>query len=777
MAEAHQAVAFQFTVSPEGIDLQLSHAAIKEIYLSGLRSWKKKFNQLRNGFVTGVYPASPSSWFFMVTAILVTQFSRLDPSMGMIEKIKEHLPVSNYLSDQGLNVLSVLAFSTGLWLALIMTMRSILKLLLCYHGWMYEEHGRMSITTKVWLALVKIFSGRKPMLYSYQASLPRLPVPAIQDTMWKYLESIRPLVTDAEFYRMTGLVRDFERTLGPHLQWYLTLKSWWATNYVSDWWEEYVYLRGRSPLMVNSNYYGMDFLYVIPTPIQAARAGNLVYAMLLYRRKLVREEMKPSMVPNSFIPLCSAQWQRLFNTTRLPGVGLDKIQHLQDSDHIAVYHAGRLFRVWLYYKGRLLEPCEFQAQFEAILSDPSPPLPGEEKLPSMTAGERDPWARARQIYFQSGKNEQSLSIIEKSAFFVTLDTSEQGLRGPNPGQALDAYAKSLLHGHCCDRWFDKSFNLVVYRNGKAGINAEHSWADAPIVGHLWEYTLATDSFQLGYDDDGNCKGNGDPSIPPPHKLEWEISLECQEVIMQSFIVAHALASDVDFHVFTFKDFGKGLIKKCRTSPDGFIQLALQLAHFRDMKKFCLTYEASMTRLFREGRTETVRSCTIESCNFVKAMMDPAQTDSSRLRLFRVAAEKHQNLYRQAMIGGGIDRHLFCLYVVSKYLGLDSPFLREVLSEPWRLSTSQTPIQQIELFDLQNHPDYVSCGGGFGPVDDNGYGVSYIIVGEDLINFHVSCKFSGQGTDAHRFGFNIRKAMNDILVLFQVNKNVPAAAGQ
>lgn len=26
---------------------------------------------------------------------------------------------------------------------------------------------------------------------------------------------------------------------------------------VSDWWEEYIYLRGRSPLMVNSNYYAM----------------------------------------------------------------------------------------------------------------------------------------------------------------------------------------------------------------------------------------------------------------------------------------------------------------------------------------------------------------------------------------------------------------------------------------------------------------------------------------------------------------------------------------
>lgn len=26
---------------------------------------------------------------------------------------------------------------------------------------------------------------------------------------------------------------------------------------VSDWWEEYIYLRGRSPIMVNSNFYAM----------------------------------------------------------------------------------------------------------------------------------------------------------------------------------------------------------------------------------------------------------------------------------------------------------------------------------------------------------------------------------------------------------------------------------------------------------------------------------------------------------------------------------------
>lgn len=41
---------------------------------------------------------------------------------------------------------------------------------------------------------------------------------------------------------------------------------------------------------------------------------------------------------------------------------------------------------------------------------------------------------------------------------------------------------------------------------------------------------------------------------------------------------------------------------------------------QDKGKFCLTYEASMTRLFREGRTETVRSCTMETCDFVRSMI-------------------------------------------------------------------------------------------------------------------------------------------------------------
>uniref|UniRef100_A0AAX7U5C6 carnitine O-palmitoyltransferase n=1 Tax=Astatotilapia calliptera TaxID=8154 RepID=A0AAX7U5C6_ASTCA len=751
MAEAHQAVAFQFTVTPDGIDLQLSHQALTEIYLSGMRSWKKRIVRIKNSVITGVYPASPSSWLFVVIAILATMYTRSDPSMGLIAKIQEHLPVSTQCQA----VVSAVLFSTMLWLMLIFTMRLCLKQLLSYHRWMFEQHGKMSTTTKIWVALVRIFSGRKPLLYSYQGSLPNLPVPTIKDTVKRYLESVRPLMDDKEYERMTKLAAEFESSLGNRLQWYLKLKALWASNYVSDWWEEYVYLRGRSPIMVNSNYYGMTFPLCYHTIL-------IFYPFLLYPFQSLFYLLDFSLftslrIPGTVIPLCAAQCERIFNTTRIPGEETDTVQHWQDSDYIVVYHRGRYFRLRVYQAGRLLSPREIEFQIQRILDDPSPPSKGEAKLGALTAGDRVPWAKARTKYFSSGINKRSLDCIEKAAFFVTLDDEEQGMMGDDPAASLDRYAKSLLHGKCYDRWFDKSFTVVYYKNGKNGINAEHSWADAPVLAHVWEYTLATDSFQLGYNAEGHCKGDVDPSLPRPVKLSWEIPPECEEQIAQSLAVAQALADDVDFHVFSFQEFGKGKVKKCRVSPDGFIQMALQLAYFRERGTFCLTYEASMTRLFREGRTETVRSCTNESSAFIRA------ADVCK-HLFRVATEKHQLLYRLAMTGAGIDRHLFCLYVVSKYLGVESPFLKEVLSEPWRLSTSQTPIQQVELFDIDNHPEYVSCGGGFGPVADDGYGVSYCVLGENMINFHISCKHSCPDTDAHKFGDQIRQALRDLLKL-------------
>lgn len=46
----------------------------------------------QNDFLTGVLPASPLSWLFLFSAIQLAWFLQLDPSLGLMEKIKELLP-------------------------------------------------------------------------------------------------------------------------------------------------------------------------------------------------------------------------------------------------------------------------------------------------------------------------------------------------------------------------------------------------------------------------------------------------------------------------------------------------------------------------------------------------------------------------------------------------------------------------------------------------------------------------------------------------------------
>ena len=143
------------------------------------------------------------------------------------------------------------------------------------------------------------------------------------------------------------------------MQRYLILKSWISSNYVSDWWEEYVYLRGRSPIMVNSNYYGLDSLTYHASKIQAARAANVIHAAFLYRRELDNETLTPIMVQD-LVPLCSRQYERQFNTTRIPGEATDKLQHLKDSKHVAVYSNGKWFKLSVYCQSQLLNPRELE---------------------------------------------------------------------------------------------------------------------------------------------------------------------------------------------------------------------------------------------------------------------------------------------------------------------------------------------------------------------------------------------------------------------------------
>lgn len=293
--------------------------------------------------------------------------------------------------------------------------------------------------------------------------------------MTRYLRSVRPLLDDESFERVTKQAEDFQNGLGKKLQRYLWLKSWWSSNYVSDWWEEYVYLRGRSPLMVNSNYYGSDG-FVKQTSNQTARAAVCTSHILQFRRKIERQEIKPIMA-QGLIPLCSWQYERMFNTVRVPGVETDKIVHYDDSKHIVVLHKGCYYKVMIYHSGRLLNASEIQYQLDHIIKRQEEASHAENHLASLTAWNRTKWAQARDKFFSTGVNKTSLHEIESAVFFLSLDDRPLEYYKDDNGidETFDNYAAQCLHGRVRDKWFDKSFQLAVGTNGRVsgGLSMPH----------------------------------------------------------------------------------------------------------------------------------------------------------------------------------------------------------------------------------------------------------------------------------------------------------------
>lgn len=294
-----------------------------------------------------------------------------------------------------------------------------------------------------------------------------MPVPSVEDTMKRYLRSVRPLLDDESYKEEQKQAKEFQQSVGSKLQRYLILKSWWSANYVSDWWEEYVYLRGRSALMVNSNVYGTD----CPTPgtsSQIARAANVIYLMLQFGKKIENQELEPIMA-QGFVPLCSWQYKRMFNTARIPGVEGDKIVHHETSNHVVVLHKGRYYKMITCEGGRSFNACELQHQLEDIVKRNEKTTTAENHLAALTAWDRTNWAKVRDKYFSDGDNKSSLDEIETSAIFISLDDEPYIYDLKSSPTEYGYYGRQLLHGTGCNRWFDKSFQFCVGTNGKVSL--------------------------------------------------------------------------------------------------------------------------------------------------------------------------------------------------------------------------------------------------------------------------------------------------------------------
>lgn len=186
-----------------------------------------------NSLYNTIYPGHPLRGLAWCGIIYGLDIKGRDISYGVIEWLETCL--KRHLAPENSRTGACIVFGCGSYIVLIQIRQYILRKLYSYHGWMYQEHGeKVPLNTKVWAGLVKLFIGRNPSLYSYQGLLPTLPLPSLDDTLRRYLRSIRPLCDDAEYYRMEVLAEDFRRTLGKKLQRYLWLKWLISTNYVSS---------------------------------------------------------------------------------------------------------------------------------------------------------------------------------------------------------------------------------------------------------------------------------------------------------------------------------------------------------------------------------------------------------------------------------------------------------------------------------------------------------------------------------------------------------------
>lgn len=110
----------------------------------------------------------------------------------------------------------------------------------------------------------------------------------------------------------------------------------------------------------------------------------------------------------------------------------------------------------------------------------------EKAISSLTTLERNEWAKLRKQYLCSGVNDEARDLVERAVFCLWLvdetpdDLTERG--------------KLTLHGNGQTIWFDKCFNVIVYANGRCGLNCEHTLCDAPAYAHMWEWSKSRELF-------------------------------------------------------------------------------------------------------------------------------------------------------------------------------------------------------------------------------------------------------------------------------------------
>ncbi|KAK4056608.1 Carnitine O-acetyltransferase mitochondrial [Microbotryomycetes sp. JL221] len=563
-------------------------------------------------------------------------------------------------------------------------------------------------------------SGSVGPMYRFEHTLPNLPVPTIEETTERYLQSIKtfhlaqePGSSNSEplasFRASEQAVNDFRASpLVQKLQERLLERAKTKDSWLSEWWNETAYFGYRGPVVPGVNYF-----YVHRDDKNRRtgpkRAAGLIRALMFFRKLTETQQLEPEMARKA--PLCMASYKYLFNATRLPSPNVDTARKYDPDthNHIVVVRNNKFFEVPVVHTdGEWLSEKELEVSFNKVVemagrdSDPYP-------LGALTTADRDLWTEARQqLVSHAPENAAALEKIESAIIVVSLDATKPVTR--------EETSWGIWVGDGKSRWFDKH-QLVVFDNGKSGFNGEHSCMDGTPTSRLNDWLLRSlDAGKVPLGD-----GSTRADAPAVTALTFKLPGQVQSAIQKAATEHAATMAKHELAVLQYDGYGKDKIKTFKISPDSYTQLVMGLAYYKMKGEIAPTYESAQTRKFKLGRTEVIRSATVDALEFFKAMEDPSKTDSERLKLLQKAGAAHIRLANEAADGRGVDRHLFGL----KKLLKEGEKLPSLYSDPtfsqsnnWVLSTSQLTSEFFE-------------GWGYGEVVDEGYGLAYAVNNRSL----------------------------------------------
>ncbi|XP_049691760.2 carnitine O-acetyltransferase isoform X1 [Helicoverpa armigera] len=577
--------------------------------------------------------------------------------------------------------------------------------------------------------------------------LPRLPVPKLSDTLAKYLLTVRPFLNDEEFARTTSLVKDFERGSGQQLQVLLEKRSQEHLNWLEDWWLNTAYLEYRDPVVVYSSP-GLVFPFrkFETQDDQLHYAAKTLLAALEYKSLIDNDHIPVDMMGKS--PLDMAQYKKIFGTCRIPHPKRDKLSFNTNSKHVTVIHNNHIFHVDLTGEDNLiLNENQIVQQLKKVIDLSKTPT--NEGIGILTSENRDSWARAYQLLAEDKTNRESLADIEKSLVVLCLDGAVDLWKCKDANTRRNLAGAQTIHGggstsNGGNRWFDKTVQFIVGADGVTGLTYEHSPAEGQPIAVLTD-------FIIKFIEENKASKTTSSSPKQPTLLKFNVNAEVNSMIEKARNNLDSLVQNLQLNCFQYDKYGKNFIKTQKLSPDSYLQMAMQLAFYRLHSVPGAHYESAATRMYVGGRTETIRSCSIESIEFAKKMLNPQTSPKDKISALKSAINSHKNYTVQALQGFGVDRHLLGLKLTAIENGVEIPKLYSdpgfTKSAHMRISTSQVACKC----------DGFMC---YGPLVPDGYATCYNPRDND-INFATAAFVKHPDTDCDKYRNALEQSLQDM----------------